>query len=84
MVRRKSVCMPDSEYASVSVRKIENGYVISKTYSGPKGYSSKEEFSATKPKLDMAPAKDKSSAAAKPVQPKPKSPPNTGSKALSK
>ncbi len=55
MAKAKSQCvpMPRDEYASVSVRKIDNGFVISKSVSGPKGYKSTEVFSPTKPKLDI-------------------------------
>ncbi len=56
-----AVCVPESEYASVSVRKIANGYLISESKSGPKGYTSSDRYSPTKPKITMP------SAAAKPV-----------------
>jgi len=52
-----SVAMTRDEYASVSVRKIDNGYIVSRSHSGPKGYSCVEEFSATKPKLEIPAAK---------------------------
>ena len=62
MAKNKSVAMPRDEYASVSIRKIDNGFIVSKSVSGPKGYSCTETFSPTKPKLDVpgmksAPAK---------------------------
>lgn len=45
--------MVDREHQSVSVRKISNGFVISKSCDGPKGYTCTEEFSPTKPKIEM-------------------------------
>lgn len=53
MARTKSVPMPKDEYHSVSVRKIDNGFIVSKSSSTPKGYKSTEVFSPTKPKLDI-------------------------------
>lgn len=55
--RMVDVAMPRDEYASVSVRKIDNGYIVSRSVSGPKGYKSSETFSATKPKLEVPVAK---------------------------
>ncbi len=45
--------MVDRQYASVSVRKIDNGFIISESHEGPKGYSHKERFSPTKPTITM-------------------------------
>lgn len=42
---------------SVSVRKIENGYIISESTCGPKGYSSKETFSTKPPTVQVQPTK---------------------------
>lgn len=49
----KACPMPDRQSVSVSVRKIKNGYVISKSQDGPKGYSYTEEFTPTRPKLEI-------------------------------
>jgi hypothetical protein len=62
MAKRSNIVpMPRDEYASVSIRKIDNGFIVSRSVSGPKGYSCSETFSPTKPKLDIpvAPAKAK-------------------------
>ena len=66
MARGKSTAigMPDSESVTVSVRKIDNGFIIGRSSSGPKGYECTETFSPTKPKLDIpagAPVKTKAS-----------------------
>lgn len=52
-----SVSVSDREYHSVSARKIDNGYIISKSSEGPKGYRSSESFSAAKPKIELPAAK---------------------------
>jgi len=57
--RVQAVAMPRDEYASVSVRKIDNGFIISRSFSGPKGFKSSETFSPTKPKLEVPVAKAK-------------------------
>ena len=44
---------PTSTHMSVSVRKIDNGYIVSKYVDGPKGYHSSETYSATEPKIEM-------------------------------
>lgn len=44
---------------SVSVRKIENGYIISESTCGPKGYKSTERFSDKPPTLDVTGPKGK-------------------------
>lgn len=46
---------PLSENESLSIRKIENGWIVRKECYGPKGYSSAETFSAAKPKITTAP-----------------------------
>lgn len=38
---------------SVSVRKIENGYVVCRSEDGPQGYSYRESFSASRPTLEV-------------------------------
>jgi hypothetical protein len=60
-----AVAMPRDEYASVSVRKIDNGFIVSRSVSGPKGYKSSETFSPTKPKLEVPIAKMAAKAAPK-------------------
>lgn len=55
----RSVAVPESEYASVSVRKISNGYLVSESTSGPRGYKQTERFSPTKPKITMPVASPK-------------------------
>lgn len=53
-------CVSDGKTErSVSVRKIENGYVVSEYTSGPKGYKSSERFSPTPPKIDIEAPKGK-------------------------
>lgn len=61
MAKYKSVPMPMNESHSVSVRKIDNGFIVSKSSSTPSGYKCSETFSPTKPKLDMAVAVSKPS-----------------------
>ena len=51
--RAVDVPVPQDQYASVSVRKIANGYLVCESVSGPKGYKSTERFSPTKPKITM-------------------------------
>jgi len=41
----------DFEHSSVSIRKIDNGYIISESHSGPKGCSCKEFYTPTKPEI---------------------------------
>lgn len=48
-----AMAVPDRMHASVSVRKIDNGYIVSESCDGPKGYSYKERYMAEKPKLVM-------------------------------
>lgn len=48
----KSV-ISSNTHASVSIRKIDNGYVVSQSCDGPKGWTSKETFFAKKPVLDL-------------------------------
>ncbi|MDE2105139.1 MAG: hypothetical protein KGL39_48375 [Patescibacteria group bacterium] len=53
--------LSDHEHQSVSVRKIDNGYIASHSYDGRKGYESHDTFHAQKPvivmKIGKAPAK---------------------------
>ena len=49
----RSIAVPSEEYASVSIRKIDNGFIVSKSHSGPKGYRCTETFSPTKPKIEL-------------------------------
>lgn len=50
----KAVSMPDHQHASVSVRKIDNGYIISRSHDGPKGeYKHTETFTAKRPKISI-------------------------------
>lgn len=51
--KTRAVAVPDYQHASVSVRKIANGYIISESCDTPKGYQSSERFSAEKPKITM-------------------------------
>jgi hypothetical protein len=48
-----SVTNGDTE-RSVSVRKIENGYIVRETTYGPKSFKEVERFSAKAPKIDVA------------------------------
>lgn len=47
------VARPSSDHESVhvSVRKISNGYLMSQSHDGPKGYKSTETYHPTKPKI---------------------------------
>lgn len=50
-----SPVMSDNHHQSVSVRKIENGYVASHSSSGPKGeYQSTEYFHPKKPSISVS------------------------------
>lgn len=49
----RAVAMPDYQHASVSVRKIANGYIVSESCDTPKGYQSTERFTPDKPKLTL-------------------------------
>lgn len=42
-----------AEHYSLSVRKIKNGYVVSKSASGPKGYECEDEYHERKPSVDI-------------------------------
>lgn len=48
-----STRMQMDEHRSVSVRKIKNGFVLSKSKSGPKGYDSEEEYYEKRPFIDI-------------------------------
>lgn len=43
----------DGEHMSVSVRKIDNGYIVSHTKSGADGYECREVYHSEKPKPDV-------------------------------
>lgn len=43
----------EHEHHSVSVRKIDNGFVVHKSSSGPKGYDSSETYHEKKPIVDI-------------------------------
>lgn len=47
----------EPESVRVSVRKIDNGFLVTHSTSGPKGYKESEFYHPTKPKLDMPTAK---------------------------
>lgn len=49
----RNIAVPDRQYASVSVRKIANGYLICESQESPRGYKQTERFSPTKPKITM-------------------------------
>lgn len=49
--------MGPSDRETISVRKIENGYIVSKSTDSPKGYKSEEMFSPTRPTFDFKPTK---------------------------
>lgn len=49
----EAACVPQGgrEERSVSVREIDNGFIVSQHSYGPKGYKSTETFHKTKPKI---------------------------------
>lgn len=53
--RRSTAAPPvrrdEPEYVSVTIRKIDNGYVASHSRSGPKGFEHREVYHAKKPDL---------------------------------
>lgn len=52
--KSESNAMEAHEHMSVSIRPIENGYLMSQSCSGPKGeYSHKETFHPKRPKITM-------------------------------
>jgi len=53
------------ESVSVSSRKIDGGYIVTESRSGPDGYSCRETFSATKPNVGVSAGSMDSSAARK-------------------
>ena len=55
MAKRTSIEMPVSrdEHCSVSVRKIDNGFVVTKSRHGPNGYESSETYHEKKPTIDL-------------------------------
>lgn len=50
---------PESERKSVTVRKIDNGYLAEHDTSGPDGYKSKTVYHQKKPTFTLEPAKPK-------------------------
>lgn len=42
------------ENCSINVRKIENGYLVTKTYFDGKDYAEETTFSATKPEITLS------------------------------
>jgi len=46
-----------SERESISIRKIVNGYLVTKSTESPKGYKSEEMYSPSKPIFDFKPGK---------------------------
>lgn len=53
MISSTRMMMSQAEHVSVSVKKIKNGFVVSKSTSGPKGYDCEEEYHPSKPKIDI-------------------------------
>lgn len=50
----KAETMPcEGEHMSVSVRKIDNGFIVSRSKSGPKGYEHTEVYHPEKPAIDI-------------------------------
>ena len=49
----------DHTHHSVSVSKISNGFLISKSVDGPNGYKTTQTYSPTKPKVEMTVATPK-------------------------
>lgn len=41
------------EHVSVSVRKIDNGFIVSRSHSSPRGYKSSEAYHPKKPQIDV-------------------------------
>lgn len=50
-------CGPSNTEKTVEVRKIDNGYIVRESSYGPKGYSSRESYSAKPPTIQIAPTK---------------------------
>jgi len=46
-----------STSVSITVRQIDNGYLVCRSQDGPKGYSYTEEYSPTKPVIEVPKAK---------------------------
>lgn len=57
MAKSKPCSVDTPEHVSVSVRKIDNGYIMSHSHSKNGEYKSRETYHATKPKLDVATGK---------------------------
>lgn len=45
--------MSQDEFCHVSVRRIDNGFIVSESRSGPKGYTSRETYHPKKPNITM-------------------------------
>lgn len=54
---RVSLSGPMGREKSVSIRKIENGYIVQESTYGPKGYKSTERFEPKPPTVQVAPTK---------------------------
>lgn len=53
-IAKNSAAVEDcGEHMSVSVRKIDNGFIVSHSKSGPKGYSRTEVYHPAKPAIDV-------------------------------
>lgn len=51
----KAIAMPSSQNESISVRKIDNGFIVRHSSSGKDGsYKEREMFTPKKPNLDVA------------------------------
>lgn len=57
-----------AEYHSVSIRKIQNGFIVSKTTDRNGDYTNEEYFSKTRPKIDLGPKTDTVKSAAKSME----------------
>lgn len=57
MARSKGVSCSPSENESVSIRKIDNGYIVNRSSYGRGDYKSFETYCPTRPEITAAPAK---------------------------
>lgn len=63
--KRSNKLSDEPEHHSVSVRKIDNGFIVRTSKSGPSGYNSSEAYHPKKPNIDiqsiphLAPKSDK-------------------------
>lgn len=51
--KRKNGLSDEPEHHSVSVRKIDNGFIVHTSKSGPSGYNSSESYHPKKPNIDI-------------------------------